>query len=419
MRNIIKLIIILVVVGPLSTMAQQVKQLSIGESLPPLQIFGLINSQDKVLDFLKLKGKAVILDFGNTSCIPCLEALPKLSVLKNKFAGQLEVIMISSEKRTNAEAFFKRRPDVKSLNIPMVIQDTLLRKYFPYLSIPHEVWIDKYGTVQGFTDHHSVTEENVEKLIDGRPLELPIKWDFPYNYKIPLITLNPANIKANHKPEVSSYSFFSKNIPGLTRKFIEDKDTLSGTTRVLALNLEIAEIFLLLSQRYYHTSFQKSHIFSDEGIIKKIFYDESYGNRAVWEQDNTVSFELTFPMKITKIERNLRIKQQLAWFLDLEMTLKNEKVACWVVGVSEEGISNNFNNGKNLKDFLYEANKRPSQIPVIDEIDLPESLKSKLKFDLKEEDYLNLEFLNKKLKPMGLIATQGFREVEIARFSKH
>ena len=418
MKIIITLLAVLMLDFPFSGVAQERSLVSIGDDMPPLKLSGLINSQTKEISITELKGKAVILDFGNTSCMPCLQALPSLSQLRDKFNGDLVVIMVSSEKKSNAEAFLKRRPDIKSLGIPIVTQDTLLKKYFPHLSIPHEVWIDKNGKVQGFTDHHSVTEENVRKLIEGKPLGLPVKWDFPYNAKAPIIILNPANISADHKPKIFYHSFFSRNIPGMSRKFLEQTDTVSGITRVLGLNLEIAEIFLLLSQRYYHTTFQKSRIFGDKDIISEVMYDKRYGDAALWNQQNSVSFELTFPINLAKTERNLRMKQQLSWFLNLDMTLKKENVTCWVISLSGETIAYDLRNGQSLENFLMIANERSSQVPFIDEIDLPNALKAKLKFNLKEEDYHDLELLNKKLKGMGLIAKSEIRELEICRFSR-
>ncbi|RZM14843.1 MAG: TlpA family protein disulfide reductase, partial [Pedobacter sp.] len=135
MKIIITLLAVLMLDFPFSGVAQERSLVSIGDDMPPLKLSGLINSQTKEISITELKGKAVILDFGNTSCMPCLQALPSLSQLRDKFNGDLVVIMVSSEKKSNAEAFLKRRPDIKSLGIPIVTQDTLLKKYFPHLSI--------------------------------------------------------------------------------------------------------------------------------------------------------------------------------------------------------------------------------------------------------------------------------------------
>ena len=55
---------------------------------------------------------------------------------------------------------------------------TLLNKLFKHHAIPHEIWIGNDQKVKAITSSDYVTESNIEKLCEGKPLHLPIKNDY-------------------------------------------------------------------------------------------------------------------------------------------------------------------------------------------------------------------------------------------------
>ncbi len=74
-------------------------------------------------------------------------------------------------------------PDIvnaPNIDLPVPIFDTILNSYFPHKSIPHEVWIDSSEIVLGITESEQVTAANIELLLQGKKLNMPIKNDFAF-----------------------------------------------------------------------------------------------------------------------------------------------------------------------------------------------------------------------------------------------
>src|ERR1035438_8417675 len=70
----------------------------IGDAPPPLVLSGTIQGPSpNEIRWDKLKGKVVVLEFWQTACAPCIEAIPHLNELVGQFSNRVVFISISDD----------------------------------------------------------------------------------------------------------------------------------------------------------------------------------------------------------------------------------------------------------------------------------------------------------------------------------
>ena len=143
----------------------------------------------------------MVLEFWATWCAPCIEQIPHLNELVAKFAGRpIQFISITDEDRLIVSKFLAARPISG-----WVALDPRRSQFDAYTvnGIPHTVIVDANGMVAGITDPHSVTEAVLNKLLDGKPLDLKSS-----EMSVPAITRSDALldilIRPSGKGEMSS-----------------------------------------------------------------------------------------------------------------------------------------------------------------------------------------------------------------------
>ena len=141
--------------------------LRLGESIPPV-VLKTINYVDPPRQFSDLKGKWVILDFWHQYCSSCLTQFPRLEALQQKYSDKLLVLPVTFQSRVSVARFLeKRREAGKDLHLPSIVEDTLLRKYFPHHGDPYEVWINPDGKLIGLTNQFGVQDTIIEAVLQG------------------------------------------------------------------------------------------------------------------------------------------------------------------------------------------------------------------------------------------------------------
>lgn len=156
--------------------------LTIGDTIPDITLGNLYNYPAKTAKLSAFKGKVVILDFWATWCGSCLKAFPKMMAAQQQYNNSLQVIMVGADPADNKEqlhSFFKKRQGItgKPFTLPCVLQDTLLRSYFPFTSIPQYVWLDDNRVINAITTAEEVTEENIQRFVADKKIALATKND--------------------------------------------------------------------------------------------------------------------------------------------------------------------------------------------------------------------------------------------------
>lgn len=147
------------------------QEIKIGEQVPAFTI-ELVNDNQLEYSF-DGSNQAILIDFWATWCSPCVEGMPHLERLQNKFEGKLQVISVSEEKQERISRFQENRP----YKFLFARDSGILRSFFPYQIIPHSVLIDSKGTVAAITSPEHITEQVIEQLLAGKEISLPTKVD--------------------------------------------------------------------------------------------------------------------------------------------------------------------------------------------------------------------------------------------------
>ncbi len=144
----------------------------IGDAPPPLILSEIIQGPSiNEIRWDKLKGKVVVLEFWNTACAPCIEAIPHLNELVGQFSNRVVFISISDDNGDYLKKFLKRKP-IKS----WVVLDGLLnptRTAFDVHGIPHTVIVDASGIIAAITHPATLEAKNLEEILAGKPCSLP------------------------------------------------------------------------------------------------------------------------------------------------------------------------------------------------------------------------------------------------------
>ena len=139
-----------------------------GGPAPQLALSGLLNAPVRELKSLEeLKDKVVVLEFWATWCEPCVESIPHLNALAEKFRDKPVVfIAVTDETSADVSEFMKRTP-VKSWVAPDA-PASAFRSYRVF-GLPHTVLIGRDLKVAAVTYPTQVTEAVINDMLDGRP----------------------------------------------------------------------------------------------------------------------------------------------------------------------------------------------------------------------------------------------------------
>ncbi|WP_257670481.1 TlpA family protein disulfide reductase [Parapedobacter tibetensis] len=149
-----------------------IKALQIGDTIPeylwqvPLQVVNHPEGK-QTITLADYKHKLIIIDFWATWCVPCIKSIEKLDTLQKEFKEAVAVIPVTYEDADKARPFFAAR----GWSLPTAVSQTMLRRFFPYRSIPHQIWI-KDNIVSGITHAEDAIAANIHRMLqsDGHTL---------------------------------------------------------------------------------------------------------------------------------------------------------------------------------------------------------------------------------------------------------
>ncbi len=104
--------------------------------LPSVEFHNFFNSS--VISSESLKGSVVIVNFWASWCAPCVEEVPSLIKLINKYNGKVKLLAISGDSsKQDIEIFLKSFPGLKAENITVVWDENRsLMKMFSIARLP-------------------------------------------------------------------------------------------------------------------------------------------------------------------------------------------------------------------------------------------------------------------------------------------
>src|SRR5882757_7297741 len=91
----------------------QIKRLLVGSKMPDITLNNVLKYPSASLSTSDFKNKLLIIDYINTSCGSCIEALPRLDEIKKKYPGKVEFLIVTNEKGVRVTCFLKTNSIVK------------------------------------------------------------------------------------------------------------------------------------------------------------------------------------------------------------------------------------------------------------------------------------------------------------------
>jgi uncharacterized protein (TIGR03435 family) len=170
--------------------------LRIGDDPPPLQLSKIIQGPPLgEVSWDKLKGKVVVVEFWDTGCGPCRQAIPHLNELVDQFNRRSVVFLsISDDNADYLRGFLQRRPIKGCLALDGPFTPT--KAAFGVNSIPITFIVDESGKIAAITRPASLKAEHLEEVLAGKPCSLPaLKPDPTSDVEPAPVTTNPPPTK--------------------------------------------------------------------------------------------------------------------------------------------------------------------------------------------------------------------------------
>ena len=127
----------------------------------------------KTIRFSDLKGKLILLDFWSTGCPSCIEGIPKMEWIQQRFLDNIQVIMVNSKRNKDTAKRIKTRFEKFKADfnftpsLPTVLDDTVFTALFAHNTLPALAVVDTNGVFIAMASSHSLTDKNIQALLDG------------------------------------------------------------------------------------------------------------------------------------------------------------------------------------------------------------------------------------------------------------
>lgn len=136
-----------------------------GKQAPPLE---LKSFDDKLISLQDTTGRVVLLDFWEVWCGPCVESMPKVKHLYDKFKSKGLIVygIVNDLKQIeSARKFISRKPEI---SFPILIGNDRIKKDYLVNAVPQYVLIGRDGKVSflslGYCDE---IESEIEKALNA------------------------------------------------------------------------------------------------------------------------------------------------------------------------------------------------------------------------------------------------------------
>ncbi len=141
----------------------------------PAPDFGDTALDGTPLKLSNLKGRVVMLDFWATWCGPCVQAIPQVQELSDRFRDKAVTVIGVNQDRGN-EPLVKKFIEKKKITFPQFMDEGEVGRAYEVSAIPCTVLIDKEGVVQKVTiggGREDEVAEDIEALLAGKSLHDP------------------------------------------------------------------------------------------------------------------------------------------------------------------------------------------------------------------------------------------------------
>ncbi|WP_316828756.1 TlpA disulfide reductase family protein [Pedobacter miscanthi] len=310
---------------------QKIRPLQIGDRLEDRSLEGVLNHKGGSGKLSALwKDGLLIIDFWATWCVPCIREMHELDSLKKLPGASFNALMVTGETPGLASAFLSRQ-GLELTSLVIVARDTLLRQLFPHRLIPHNVWIDRTGTVRAITGSEEVSAANIAHFLAGENIRATEKKD----------NLNFSALEEFHLGDSSfTYrSIISPNINGISGgMFIDLQQRM--VKRAFQYNASIGQLYwsaysgingkLRRNLIEIHTA-DPTRFFNPGKNSGTVLEKSGYATMEEWIKKNTFCYALTLPRRVADTTFGKYMREDLDRHFDIHSEISPRNIRCTVV----------------------------------------------------------------------------------------
>ena len=141
----------------------------------PAPDFEMIDTEDNKVKLSDLRGKLLYIDIWGTWCIPCIEEMPHLTKLQERFKDDPRILIMSISVDPNINTwkrFLDKRKPIWKQYIVDKQNNAILDKDYRVFGIPRFILIDKDGrfiNAEAMRPSYEGIAEYLEELLDPKP----------------------------------------------------------------------------------------------------------------------------------------------------------------------------------------------------------------------------------------------------------
>ena len=121
------------------------------------------NAKQKQFSKNYLKEKPTFINFWFTRCLPCIEEIPIMNNLKDKYGDKVNFLAITYENKTAVDDFLKK----KNIKFQHITNSKKEIENLKYSSYPTNLILDKNGNVKYVYGEISSFQDDIELILDS------------------------------------------------------------------------------------------------------------------------------------------------------------------------------------------------------------------------------------------------------------
>jgi thiol-disulfide isomerase/thioredoxin len=345
------------------------RSLSVGAIVPDFRLRQVLNYRSTEISLSEFRGKAMLIDFWAAYCQPCLAQFPKLQDIQEKYKQHLQIITITNDSLQKVVDLFE---NIKYQGFRLLtaakgadndLNDSLFFA-FPHKYIPHYVWINKNGVLKAVTGHEELNIENIELLINDKPLhsinmekEISAVASHPAMYTYQELDIAEKMMLNDSIKGLIEYSMLS----GYNRKYppstMIDQNGIYADRRIRIWNLPLSTM-LRLAYGKIGKDIQDEELISaprvfldirNETILRKLTVNFS-------QPPDSTDDMYCYDLIIGKRGRQLlmeRMKEDLFKYFGVRGTITKKKVACYILCLKDSSKLKTAGGDTHVKGNMY------------------------------------------------------------------
>ncbi len=303
--------------GILFAQPSKIQPVSVGERFPLEAWQALQNGKDSTWRIEDLDADLVILHFMSKSCRPCYYPIPLLDSLQRHKSRVRSFIILedadTAHFNRSARLITKRSEPVM---VPLVVNDSILRRYFPHQLISHVVWLNGQQEVIGITGSDYLKADSISVAMSGKTLPWTLKQDvWGFDNNADWLIWNP---EMPVKPDSYYYSVFAKELDGISPPQGFTRDEQGRILRFAQYNIPLLQYCFIALQ-------DKGVIRKEDLLYTRAAYEKIFANttgRGLKESPDRYSYSISFPPGINNEWAMRLIREDIRrWLLWQGITL--------------------------------------------------------------------------------------------------